>query len=339
MAELTERQQAVLKLIVSEYIRSALPVASQSLLKNYNLGVSSATVRNDMAYLEELGYISHPHTSAGRVPTDKGYRYFVEWLMDDAELPYEEQQTIRHQFHQVESDVTEWTQLAAAVLAGIVKTASVVTLPAAPQCRLKHLEVVSVQDVVALLIVVLAEGAVRQQMLNLPQPVDEDELERISHRLTTLFRGRTADQIKLNASVMSPVEAIIKEHLVKIMRQMDAQKYHNVYFDGVVSMLNQPEFAHAGRMRQMLEVLHSRGLISMVLPEVIAGEGIRVMIGQENQLEALQQCSMVLSRYGVGGDISGVLGVLGPTRLPYDRAISAVRYTCAVMNDLMREYF
>ena len=339
MAELTERQQAILKLIVSEYIRSAVPVASQSLFRNYKLGVSSATIRNDMACLEELGYISHPHTSAGRVPTDKGYRYFVEWLMDDVELSHEEQESIRCQFHQVESDVTGWTQMAAAVLAGMVKTASVVTLPAAPQCRLKHLEVVGVQDAVVLLIVVLAEGTVRQQMLNLPQAVDDDELERVSHKLTTLFRGRTADQIRLNATAMSPVEAVVKEHLVRIMAQRDAQKYHNVYFDGIMNMFSQPEFSQAGRMRQMLEVLHSRGIIADVLPKVMASDGVRVLIGGENQVEALRQCSIVLSRYGVGSSITGILGVLGPTRLPYERAISAVRYTCAVMNDLMREYF
>lgn len=339
MAELTERQQAILKLIVGEFIRSAVPVASQGLLKNYSLGVSSATVRNDMSYLEELGYICQPHTSAGRVPTDKGYRYFVEWLMDDAELDPEEQRTVLHQFHQVESDVTQWTQLAAAVLAGMVRTASVVTLPAAPQCRLKHLDLINGQDGVVLLIVVLAEGTVRQQMLSLPKLGDEEELEKIRNRLNRLFRGRTADQIRLNASAMSPAEAAVKDALVKIMSQADLQKYQNAYFDGIVSMLSQPEFSQADRMRRMVEVLHSRSILASLLTEAISGEGVRVMIGQENRWDALQECSVIVSRYGVGGDISGVLGVLGPTRLPYDRAISAVRYTCTVMNDLMREYF
>ncbi|MGQ9677431.1 MAG: heat-inducible transcriptional repressor HrcA [Chloroflexota bacterium] len=339
MPDLTERQQAILKLIVSDFIRSAVPVASVSLLKNYRLGVSSATVRNDMSYLEELGYICQPHTSAGRVPTDKGYRYFVEWLMDDAELTPEEQRTVLHQFHQVESDVTQWTQLAAAVLAGMVQTASVVTLPAAPQCRLKHLDLIDGQDGVVLLIVVLAEGMVRQQLLNLPKLGDEEELEKISNRFNRLFRGRTADQIRLNASAMSPVEAAVKDALVRIMSQADLQKYQNAYLDGIVSMLSQPEFSQADRMRRMVEVLHSRSMLASLLTEAISGEGVRVMIGQENQWDALQQCSVIVSRYGVGGDISGVLGVLGPTRLPYNRAISAVRYTCAVMNDLMREYF
>ena len=339
MAELTERQQAILKLIVGDYIRSATPVGSQSLLKSYGLGVSSATIRNDMAYLEELGYIYHPHPSAGRIPTDKGYRYFVEWLMDDTELSPEEQRTIHHQFHQVESDVTEWTQLAAAVLARMVHTAAVVTLPAAPQCRLKHLDLVGVQDSVVLLVVVLAESTVRQQILNLPKLGAEEDLEAISRRLNKLFRGRTADQIRLNAVAMSPAEAAVKEALIRVMNHVDLQKHQNAYIDGIVSMLSQPEFSQADRMRQMVEILHSRGLVTRLVQEAVAGEGVRVMIGHENQMEALRQCSLILSRYGVGGDISGVLGVLGPTRLRYDRAISAVRYTCSVMNDLMRDYF
>lgn len=339
MAELTERQQVILKLIVDNHIRSAAPVASQTLLKSHELGVSAATVRNDMAYLEEAGYVFHPHTSAGRVPTDKGYRYFVEWLMDDAELPGEEQRTIEHQFHQVETDVTEWTQLAAAVLASIVRTVSVVTLPAAPQCRLKHIELIAVQDSAALLIIILAEGTVRQQMVSLSKASSEDDLEKISHRLNALFRGRTADQIRLHASVMSVDESAVKDAVVKTMSHVDVQEYQRAYFDGIVNMLSQPEFAQAEKMRQMVELLHSRGLVVSLLQDATSGDGVRVMIGQENQWEALRECSIILSRYGVGSDITGVLGVLGPTRLQYDRAISAVRYTCGLMSDLMREYF
>jgi heat-inducible transcriptional repressor len=339
MAELSERQQAILKLVVTEYISSAIPVASQGLLQSHKLGVSSATVRNDMSYLEELGYISHPHTSAGRVPTDKGYRYFVEWLMDDVSLPVQEQEKIRAQFQTVETDITEWTQAAASALAGLVHTASVVTLPAAPQCRLKHINLVSVQDSVVLLVVVLAEGAVRQQMLTMPQPVTEVETDAISHRLNALFKGRIADQISLNATAMSATENAVKEHLVKLMAQADTQKYQNAYFDGVLNMLSQPEFAQAERMRQIVELLHSRGLLSSILSEVITGEGVKVTIGQENSSESLQNVSLVLSRYGVGGDISGLIGVLGPTRMHYDRAITAVRYTCLIMNELMREYY
>jgi heat-inducible transcriptional repressor len=144
-SELTQRSQTVLRLVVREHIRTAAPVSSKAISERYGLGVSPATIRNDMADLEEKGYLTHPHTSAGRVPTEKGYRYFVEKLMGESQLSPDERRTISHQFHQARLELDQWMRLSAAVLAHNAQSASLVTAPKSSRCRVKHLELVSVR--------------------------------------------------------------------------------------------------------------------------------------------------------------------------------------------------
>jgi len=171
MQELAPRREAILGIVVREYIATATPVGSRTIAQRYGLGVSPATIRNEMAHLEEAGYLTHPHTSAGRVPTVKGYRYFVERLMEEVELPLAEQRMIRHQFHQAGMGLEEWMRLSAAVLAHTARAAALVTAPRAPLCRFKHLELISLRDPLVLLILVLQDGTVKQQMLTAAQPI------------------------------------------------------------------------------------------------------------------------------------------------------------------------
>src|SRR5919201_1634600 len=168
------RQQRVLRAVVHEYIRTAQPVASETIVRRYRLGVSSATVRNDLAALEDLGLLTHPHTSAGRVPTSRGYRYFISSLMGDAGLLQSEQMMVRHQFHQVQLDTSEWLRLAASVLARLSTGAALVTEPHHEQARIRHLEVVPIQDRRALLIVVFVGGVMN--LLRLPEFASSEPL-------------------------------------------------------------------------------------------------------------------------------------------------------------------
>src|SRR3990170_5601380 len=186
---LTERRSALLNTIVEEYVDTALPVGSQYIVRKHRMPVSPATVRLEMARLEEDGYITHPHTSAGRVPSDKGYRYYVEALMAEEAVPWQEQETIRHQFHQAGGAVEEWLRLAAAVLAQAVHNIAVVTTPRAPASRLRHIELVSLQEFVALLVLVLQEARVLQRVLAAGESQSQDELTATGHRLTDLFEG------------------------------------------------------------------------------------------------------------------------------------------------------
>ncbi len=193
---LTERREQLLRFIVDEYVRSAQPVASSAVVRRRGLPVSSATIRNEMARLEDEGYIVQPHTSAGRIPSDKGYRYYVEALMRPQEPPVAVQQTIRHQFHQAAGETAEWAHLAAAVLAARLSYVSVVTAPQAARPRLRWLPLVNVQDFVALLVLVLQETLVLQHTLTLDRPLSQDDLNEVAARLNSLYAGRTVDEIR-----------------------------------------------------------------------------------------------------------------------------------------------
>src|SRR5579883_2528097 len=201
---LTERRAQVLRLIVSDYIESATPVGSEQIVKRHRLELSSATIRNEMARLEEDGYISHPHTSAGRVPSDRGYRYYVEALMEEPTVSTEEQRKILHQFHQSAVEMSEWLQLAASVLAQSIQNLAVVSAPRSSLARLKHLELVSLHEHTALLVVVLQEVKVRQQVLTLADAVTQEDLSRVSRRLNSLLGGLSAIEIRAVEAEFSP---------------------------------------------------------------------------------------------------------------------------------------
>jgi heat-inducible transcriptional repressor len=210
-SDLTDRQQTILRLIVQQYIQNAVAVSSKSIAEDYNLGVSSATVRNEMGALEELGYLTQPHTSAGRVPTEAGYRYFVEKLMEQVDLAAEEKRMISHQFHQARLELDQWLRLSAAVLAHTAHNASLVTAPKSVQCHLKHIELIAIRDESALLILVFQEGALKQQVLNFDRPVNQDELGPLARQLSELWQGLSAKEVSVVAEPMSELGAQVAQ--------------------------------------------------------------------------------------------------------------------------------
>ena len=192
---ISDRQRAILGIIVEEYVSTARPVASEQIVNNYNLNVSSATIRNDMADLERAGLIVQPHTSAGRIPSDRGYRYFVTNLMNPTALSQDEQRTIRHQFHQIEMDAEEWVRLAASVLARTVHSAAVATAPRSTAVRLKHFELLAISDTRILLVLVGDDGSVTQQMLTVSESLDQSEMSTLAGKLNAAISGKTANEI------------------------------------------------------------------------------------------------------------------------------------------------
>ncbi len=338
MADLTERQEKVLAFVVREYVENAQPVGSET-LRRRGMNVSSATIRNELASLEDLGYLMHPHTSAGRIPTEKGYRYFVESLMEEFELPAVDQRMIRHQFHQVTLDIDQWMRLSAAVLAHASHSAALVTAPQSTRCRFKHVQLVSINDQVALLVLVLQEGTIKQQMLALAEPVAQDELTRVSNRLNDHFAGLNVEQIRSTTLTLSEFESGVVHVVVDLMRQIDARSSHDVYRDGIMDILRQPEFSAIGRMQALLEMLEQRTTLETMLSELAPERGVQVVIGGESQYEEMSDYSMVLSRYGLPGEASGIVGVLGPLRMHYPRTIGVVRYVSSLLDDLMARMY
>src|SRR5207302_4761007 len=221
MTPLSQRKQQILRALVEEYIYTATPVASETLVRKYRLSFSSATVRHELAGLKEAMLIYQPHTSAGRVPTDLGYRYFVEHLMEESALSLDEQRLIRHQFYQVQDQLDQWVRLTASVMARLLHSAAVMTPPRADVGRLKHFEVLSVTDLSAHLVLVLEDGTVKQQRLLLETPIEQEELSNMAIHLNTLFQDKSATEVNviLRQNDLSLVERLIATTIAHILEQ------------------------------------------------------------------------------------------------------------------------
>lgn len=329
---LSERAGLILKSIVGQYIVKARPVPSQSIIADERLGVCSATIRNEMAHLEHEGYIIRPHPSAGSVPSDKGYRCYVDSL-GDVELPEAEQRLVSHLFHQVEKELSEWLNLAATLVAQMAQNVAIVTMPKSKACQFKHLELVGLQDSVALVVLVLSGASVREQLIAFDQPVNQPELTMVAHKLSTAYSGLTSSQISARGTGLTPVEQQVTDCLVKIMEAEDEAEYEKQYLDGLHLLLNQPEFAHSQRMLALMELVEQRNLLKSIVPRGLAS-GVRVVIGKENETEAIRDYSVVISRYGLKNEAVGTIGVIGPTRMPYARTMATVGYLASVLSRL-----
>ncbi len=341
MEELTPRQQTILGLVVREYVKSPNPVSSRALVENYGLQVSTATVRNEMARLEELGYLTHPHTSAGRIPTPKGYHHFVERLLGEVELPVHEQRTIAHQFYQARQDFSQWMPLAASVLAHTAQGAALVTAPLATEVRYKHLQLISTQGRAVLLVLVLRGGMVKQQMLSLPEPLDQQVLDEASDRLNQHFNGLTADEIGGHVADLPAFESQVADLVTDLMRRAERHTTGEIYRDGLSRVLQQPEFSEQEHAQGLIRVMEERSFLEAVLADALSPEvgSVRVLIGGEGRWDELRACSLVLGRYGVSGFATGALGVVGPTRMLYGRAISVVRFVSDLLSDLVYDMY
>jgi heat-inducible transcriptional repressor len=333
---LNERRSALLNLIVEEYVDTALPVGSKYIVSKHQMAVSPATVRLEMARLEDEGFITQPHTSAGRVPSDKGYRYYVEALMSEDAIPFEERQTIRHQFHQTERAMEQWFQLAAAVLAHQVSNFAVVTAPRSNETRLRHVQLVPLHELSALCVVVLNEARIRQQVLTLQEPVQEEELASIAISVNERYAGLSRQEVNLLPEPASGLQAMVMQAVLDLMDQ-ESVALGEVFRDGVREVLSQPEFARSERMLDIIDILEQRTLSTAIPIRQLGEDGISVVIGEENTHASLRDCSVVVARYGEPGGPSGVVAVLGPTRMRYSRTIPTVRYLATLLGEMMQQ--
>ena len=344
--ELTERQRIVLRAVVEDYVLNAVPVGSQALVERYPLHVSSATVRSAMAELEALGLLSHPHTSAGRVPSDLGYRIYVESLMREAALDRADQLMIRHQFSQVQLTSNEWLRLAASILATSTRSAAVVTPARARRARFGHVQLVELADQARLAVLVLGDGNVVQRRLqrssldkvSVGEATGQAELDAAAAALNSELAGLSAPQVRRKLAKLTPLAAHVAEVLVQMLEEADSVAVEEVFTDGIVNVLEQPEFAGGAKLRGVLEVLQRSDFLEQLVPVLSRRGGVTVIIGHENINDAMHEVSLVFAPYGTEDSALGLLGVLGPTRMPYPRAIPTVRYLSTLMNELITQH-
>ncbi len=337
--QLSERQKLILGLVVQEYVNTAKPVGSKNLVKKYSLEISSATIRNEMMFLAESGYVRQPHTSAGRIPTEKGYRFFVGQLMQRADLPNTIKHTISHQFYQARHDSSEWMRLAASVLAHQSNAAAIVTSPHSEKARFKHLQLISTTGRQVLMVLVLMNGKVNQQMLVLSEPVTQEQLSKVAEQMNKLFLGQGADEINLIRSDWDTLGSDMHRLVLDEMKRSNEIVSGKVYQDGWTNVLSEPEFSQPDAARRALNVLEERPFLEDLLSQTVMKSkigGVQVLIGGEGNWEELSECSLVLARYGVP-ELGGILGVLGPIRMPYDHTISTVNYVAGLLSNMVSD--
>ncbi len=343
--ELSQRHREVLRAVVEEYVTSAVPVGSKALVRRYGWAVSSATVRSAMAELEAHGLLTHPHTSAGRIPSDLGYRVFVESLMREAELDGRDRTMIRHQFSQVQLRNHEWLRLAASILAGATQNAAVVTPARARRARFGHVQIAELADHRIVLVLVLGDGKVVQRTLDRPTverrhpsiSIDQHELDLAASALNAELAGFTAAQVRRRLGRLPPLAAYAGEAVAELLAQAGEPVVEEVFTDGLLYVLQQPEFAEGEKLRAVVEVLQRSDFLQQLLPMVSGRGGVHVIIGRENRNDAMREVSLVFAPYGDPHSALGLIGVLGPTRMPYPRAIPTVRYLATIMNELVSQ--
>ncbi|MBI4282009.1 MAG: heat-inducible transcription repressor HrcA [Chloroflexi bacterium] len=334
---LTQRKSELLKTLVGEYIESASPVASETIARKHSQGVSSATVRNEMADLEEQGYITRPHHSAGAVPSDKGYRFYVETLSQVEELPQEFQHTVRYQFTRAERDIESWTRLAATALAQLVNNAALVTYPKEPETRLIRINLVQIQESLAFLILVLQEVKLRKQLLPLSEPLTSDDLQMVANRLSDSLGGLSRREIQARPADISPFERTVTDMVLDIMEAEDQALYSDHYIEGLRHLLSQPEFSEGEKAREIVQVLEDKELLQTILAEAPEWGHMKIIIGGENRVTFLHPLSIVLCQYGLPGGGLGSISALGPTRMEYSRTIAGVRFVSSLMTELIAQ--
>jgi heat-inducible transcriptional repressor len=339
------RSQAILRAVIEEYVSTATPVGSTTLVERFHLGVSSATVRNILAELELAGLLTHPHTSAGRIPTDQGYRWYVESITDTASMPEVEQRMIRHQFGQVEYASEHWFRLAASTIASLTRAAGLATPVKPASARVRRIDLVSINERLASLVIVLREGAIKQSLITLGDTEDQTTLTIVAGLLNGIVDGASAAEIEAALDTLDerlPHAALARrvgERTVRTLRDYDREAVEEVFSDGLLNVMKAPEFAESEKLRRVFSALENRAYLGQLVGSVAEGGRVRVFIGHENPQTEMREVALVLAPYGQPGRAVGVVGVLGPTRLAYPLAIGTVRFVSGLMNELVEHMY
>ena len=340
--ELSDRSKSILNAIISSYIATAEPVGSRTITKRFDMGISPATVRNIMADLEEMGFLLQPHTSAGRVPTDKAYRFYIDMLLEAKALPKQQEEEInnyplpREDFHQLMQETSR-------LLAGVSHYCGVVMAPKPAETVYKHIEFIRLTGRKALAIFVSNAGIIHNRMVTLDEDLTQRELEQVSAFLSRELSGKTLNGIR--ARILAMMEEDRNKYtklLARLMRTWEGtvteeNEEGELFVGGLSEMFNIPDFHDMSRMKELFYAFEEKHRLLKLLDKAMDADGVQVFIGSENTFFDMQGVSMVVASYKGEGNVVGTLGVIGPSRMPYNTVIPLVDCTARILEKLISD--
>ena len=338
MNPLNDREKTILHNIVHSYIQTAIPVGSRFIAKRRDIGLSPATIRNVMSDLEYLGYLNHPHTSAGRIPTDKGYRFYVNELMEIDQLSEKEQTTIQTQF-QGNIDTDDVLKIASKILGTISHQLSVVTAPQMTSGVFEKLELLQISSTRLLVIISVRTGLVKTLMMEIHSEIPKTKLDQVAQLLNERLNGLTLNEIRNTFTerirdYQNEESGLIRLFIESVDKLFDEQRKEKIHIGGTANILSQPEFDNAKNFKSVIELMDNEDIIIHVLETSELKSGIaNVSIGEETKIEHMKDLSIVTKTYIVG-DNTGTIGVLGPKRMEYSKMIPLVDYVAATISKL-----
>jgi heat-inducible transcriptional repressor len=340
MAEqLSERGKRILEAVIEDYIATAEPVGSQSITRSHALALSPATVRNVMSDLEEMGYLISPHTSAGRVPTDKAYRLYVNSILEVKNLTRDNQEEIKRRCQLAGRDMAEVLKETSRLLSTTSSYMGVVMAPRFAANVFRQLEFVKLSSRRLLAILISQNGTVQNRLIEADQDFDPDDLVRMANYLNELLQGLTISQVRerLLAEMQSEKVRydILMSKAIKLSEATLPNDETEIFLEGQANILDQPEFADTAKMREIFRAFESKGVILDLLDRAMQADGVQIFIGSESHLLRMEGMSLITSTYLTGKDTVGVLGVIGPTRMGYGRVIPIVDYTAKLISRLL----
>ncbi|HHU77970.1 MAG: heat-inducible transcriptional repressor HrcA [Caldicoprobacterales bacterium] len=341
--KLDSRKLQILQAIINDYIITAEPVGSRTVARKYNLGISSATIRNEMSDLEEMGFLEQPHTSAGRVPSDKAYRLYVDRLMRIRELTDQEAEYVKRTYQEKIMQLEQVIFQTAKVLSDITDYTSIALAPQLNKVTIRHIQLVPVDKDFALLVVVTSSGILKDTLIRIPEGIDSDFLQKVSNILNDHFQGRTFDQIDIKD--IAPIREVFARNqkffnsLVDILTgRLRESQQKEVYLGGTTNIFNFPEYQDILRARSFLNLMEEKDLLYHILSRSNDG-GVKVTIGTENPHEELKECSIVTATYSLGDRVLGTIGIIGPTRMEYSKAVSVMDYMGKALSTYLTRLF
>ncbi len=336
-----ERKERILRAIIQDYIGSAEPVGSRTIARKYDLGVSPATIRNEMADLEMLGYLEHIHTSSGRIPSSKGYRFYVEDLLPPPDLGAEDKARIERWYRERVRRIEEVFQETARLISRLTRNLSFVLAPQMAQAAFRCLQFLPLDPRRAIAVLMTDAGFVENRIVAIPDGATFEDFQRMARVINDCLAGKTLDAI--SAATMKRIhrevgDAALYEAAVEIIhRALDTEQRERLYLGGTTELMEQPEFHDVERVKEILLMLEEEELLKDIL-HAHQGEGLQVSIGQENSYRGLQDCSVITATYHLDGALLGTIAVLGPTRMEYGKTMTLLGYMNSHLSDVVRMF-